>query len=145
MMFEVRATEQSGLGVFATEMIPVGTLIIREKPFLGTTPSISSSCKQKINLEINPDEVKKEVERLKNIKLERHKNIKFDREIFARKIVMYSFVIEQFIRLSAEDQKDFFCLHDAFQYLESSDKSSLLDVETLGKEYDSTSCYERFL
>ena len=42
MMFEVRATEQSGLGVFATEMIPVGTLIIREKPFLGTTLSLYS-------------------------------------------------------------------------------------------------------
>ena len=38
---------------------------------------------------------------MKNIQLERHKNIKFDREIFARKIVKYSFVIEKFIKLSA--------------------------------------------
>ena len=90
------------------------------------------------NLELNPEKVKNEVRRLKNIQLERHKNIKFDREIFARKIVKYSFVIEKFIKLSAEDQKDFFCLHDAFQYLKSNDKSSVLDVETLGKELD---CY----
>lgn len=34
-MFEVRESERCGLGVFATQAIPPGTLIIREKPFLG--------------------------------------------------------------------------------------------------------------
>ena len=34
-MFEVKATEHCGLGVFATQLIPAGTLVIREKPFLG--------------------------------------------------------------------------------------------------------------
>ena len=35
IMFEVRQSEHCGLGVFATQPIPPGTLIIREKPFLG--------------------------------------------------------------------------------------------------------------
>ena len=48
--------------------------------------------------ELNPEKVKREVSRLKKIKLERHRNIKFDSEIISRKIVKYSFVIEQFLR-----------------------------------------------
>ena len=48
--------------------------------------------------ELNPEKVKKEVSRLKNIKLERHRNIKFDSQIISKKIVKYSFIIEEFLR-----------------------------------------------
>ena len=42
--------------------------------------------------------MKKEVSRLKNIKLERHRNIKFDSQIISKKIFKYSFIIEEFLR-----------------------------------------------
>ena len=78
--------------------------------------------------------MKREVSRLKNIKLERHRNIKFDSQIISKKIVKYSFIIEEFLSLSPEDQKYYFCLHDAFQYLSSDDKvDGCPDLETLGR------------
>ena len=89
--------------MFATQPIPPGTLIIREKPFLGK--DFLFEIFKNVGLindikypELNPEKVKKEVSRLKNIKLERHRNIKFDSQIISKKIVKYSFIIEEFLR-----------------------------------------------
>ena len=61
-----------------------------------------------LNLGICPEEIDKEVDRLMNIKLKRHKSIKqSNAELIAKKIVKTSFIIEEFLKLSADEKKTF--------------------------------------
>ena len=117
-MFELRNTGDScGLGVFAVKEIPVGTLILREKPLLET----------------DNEEINKEVERLKKIKLKRHDKIKdTNRDVMAKKIVRISFLIEKFNLLSEEDKKVYLSLRDSFNYFHNKDEEGFsLDIEAV--------------
>ena len=120
-MFEIRSSEicikEGGYGVFAVRDIPLGTLVMRENPLL----------------ELNHEEVEREVSRLQNIKLKRHDKMQQkNSQLIAKKVVKISFVCEKFSLLKEEDKSLFLSFSDAFNYFANKEESRLsLDIESI--------------
>ena len=115
-MFTVRDTNYAGLGVFSSQILPAGSLVMREKPLL----------------EIDPSEIKKETMNMEKITLQRHKNIETNKKTTASKVVKFCKVIEAFMKMSTEEKRNYLCLKDSFNYLENKDDDSFqLDLNTI--------------
>ena len=114
VMFIVKQTEFSGLGVFSTRSLPAGTLIIREKPLL----------------EVDPWEMKRESLDMQNITLERHKDKNTNKKMTAIKVVKFCKVMEKFMKLEKDAKRQYLSLKDSFNYLDNVDEFEL-DINTI--------------
>ena len=54
-----------------------------------------------------------------------------DAEIIAKKVVKVSFVIQQFVKMSAEQKAEYLGLYDAFQYISNKRENFELDLEAI--------------
>ena len=113
-MFKLRETDHYGIGLFSSTRLPVGTLIISEKPLL----------------EVDPDEVRRESKDMERITLERHKDKNLNKSTTANKIVKFCKVMESFMQLSNDRKQQYLALNDSFNYLENSEEFPL-DINTI--------------
>lgn len=108
-MLRVGETLNHGMGVFATQSTPVGTLLWREKPLV----------------KLDMEEVARETERMMAAR-----NKGEDGMATATRVVQLCQVIDSFNALTKEEKQSFFRLKDTFDYLSDPDAFPV-DVNTI--------------